>query len=238
MLVLRPEPGAAGTLARARADGFDVQGYPLFLVAPLPWTGPEPHLVDAVMFTSANAARLGGPQLARYAHLPAFAVGATTAAAVREAGFASVESGDEGVQPLIDRIAAQSFSRILHISGRDVRLFDPKGLRVASACVYASVERGNADDLRAMLRPGMILLVHSPRAGTRLAALVPPSERRALHIVAISRAACTACAEGWASAQAADRPQDAEMLALAAQLCDGKTPVATRILAPGQREQA
>lgn len=184
------------------------------------------------MFTSANAARLGGLQLARYRHLPAFAVGAATGKVVREAGFAAVESGDDGVQPLIDLIAARGFSRILHISGRDVRLFDPRGLRIASACVYASVERGNADDLHAMLRPGMILLVHSPRAGARLAELVPQDARTALHIVAISAAALATCDSGWASTQAADRPQDAAMLALAARLCDVGQDVV------GHREQA
>lgn len=184
------------------------------------------------MFTSANAARLGGPQLARYKHLPAFAVGAATGKVVRDTGFATVESGDDGVQPLIDLIAARGFSRILHISGRDVRLFDPKELRIASACVYASVERGNADDLHAMLRPGMILLVHSPRAGARLAELVPQDARTGLHIVAISAAALAACDSGWAGARAADRPQDAAMLALAARLCDVGRDVV------GHREQA
>ena len=212
----------------------------MFLVAPLPWTGPEPHLIDAVMFTSANAARLGGEQLARYAHLPAFAVGATTASAVRDAGFATVESGDDGVQPLIDLIAARGFSRILHISGRDVRLFDPKSLRIASACVYAAVERGNADDLLAMLQPGIIMLVHSPRAGVRLAALVPPADRHAVHVVAISAAALSACEDGWASAQAADHPQDAAMLALAAGLCDGQDDAAAESDATmiGDRDKA
>tara|TARA_R110000868_G_scaffold207706_2_gene456674 strand:- start:92 stop:754 length:663 start_codon:yes stop_codon:yes gene_type:complete len=220
LLVLRPDPGAEGTVAKAREAGFDAQSYPLFLVAPLPWTGPEPHLVDAVMFTSANGARLGGAQLARYTHLPAFAVGGATAQAARDAGFASVESGDDGVQQLVPVLARQGHRNILHISGRDIRTFDPQGLRIVSACVYAAVERGNAEDLLALLTPGMILLVHSPRAGGRLADLVPLDRRSHLHIVAISAAAQTNCGEGWASASAAASPNDHAMLALAAGLCE------------------
>lgn len=207
------------TLARALAAGFEAHAYPLFLVAPLPWTGPEPHLVDAVMFTSANGARLGGAQLARYAHLPAYAVGEVTAQAARDAGFASLESGEDGVQALIGRIAGRHHN-ILHISGRDIRPFDPMGLKVASACVYAAVERGNADDLLQALTPDMILLVHSPRAGARLNELVPAELRSALHVIAISDAALASCGTGWASVAAAKHPRDDAMLALATGLCE------------------
>lgn len=171
------------------------------------------------MFTSANGARLGGAQLARYAHLPAYAVGEVTARAARDAGFASVESGEEGVQALIGTIAGRH-RNILHISGRDIRPFDPLGLKVASACVYAAVERGNADDLLHVLTPGMILLAHSPRAGARLSDLVPPEQRSALHVIAISEAALASCGAGWASVAAAEHPRDDAMLALAAGLCE------------------
>lgn len=216
---MRPEPGADATLAKARAAGFEAQAYPLFLVAALPWTGPEPHLVDAVMFTSANGARLGGQQLTRYTHLPAFAVGDVTAQAARDAGFARLESGADGVQTLAAAILAQGYLRLLHISGRDIRTFDPGDLKVVSACVYAAVERGNQDDLLAALEPDMILLVHSPRAGRRLDELVPLERRSDLHVVAISEAALATCGSGWASACAAAQPRDDAMLALAHKLC-------------------
>lgn len=217
--MLRPEPGAQATLAKARAAGFVAQAYPLFLVAALPWTGPEPHLVDAVMFTSANGARLGGPQLARYAHLPAFAVGDITAQAARDAGFAQVESGADGVQALAETVVARGHHQILHISGRDIRTFDPGDLKVVSACVYAAVERGNRDDLLVALEPEMILMVHSPRAGRRLDELVPVAQRSELRVVAISEAALQSCGSGWASACAAIHPRDDAMLALAHKLC-------------------
>lgn len=206
-------------MQKARAAGFDARAYPLFMTTGLPWTGPDPHLVDAVMFTSANAARLGGEQLDLYRNLPAFAVGGATAQAVADAGFASVTSGNDGVQSLLETIAARGHDRVLHISGRDIRTFDPKGLRVVSACVYAAVEIGNAEDLLALLTPGMALLVHSPRAGERLEGLTPAACRSDLHVIAISDAALASCGTGWASAAAAQSPRDDAMLALAAGLC-------------------
>lgn len=220
VLILRPEPGAARTAAAARALGLQADSYPLFSIVPLPWTGPEPHLVDALMFTSANGARHAGPQLARYAHLPAYAVGAATAAAMDRTGLAATYVGSDGVQSLLRHIATRGHGRVLHISGRDIRPFDPGPLRVTSVCVYAAVDSGSADALAALLAPGTVALIHSPRAGHRLAELVPMAKRPAVHLVAISAAALEAAGLGWASADAPAVPDDQAMLALAAALCD------------------
>ncbi|MDX3910867.1 MAG: uroporphyrinogen-III synthase [Sphingobium sp.] len=218
--MLRPNPGAGATVAKALAAGFEARAYPLFEAVALPWAGPEPHLVDAVMFTSANGARLGGAQLGQYTHLPSFAVGEATAEAVREAGFASPQIGETDVQSLVHRIAADGYRNVLHIAGRDVRAFDPEGLNIISACAYAALEQGDAEGLSGVLPPGMILLVHSPRAGARLAELVLPEHRGHLHLVAISSAALAVCGSGWATACAAEKPRDDAMLALAAGLCE------------------
>ncbi|PZU58752.1 MAG: uroporphyrinogen-III synthase [Sphingobium sp.] len=220
VLFLRPEPDSENSVAAARAAGFDADAYPLFLIAPVPWTGPEPELVDAVMFTSANAARHGGAQLGRYRHLPAFAVGEATAAAVRAAGFASVHAGTSGVQALVDYVLVQGHRAVLHISGHDIRTFDPHGLRVSSACVYAAVESGSAAGLIEHLQSGTAILVHSPRAGARLAALLPLAQRADFDLVAISPAARDAAGTGWRHSFAADEPREKAMLALAAALCD------------------
>jgi uroporphyrinogen-III synthase len=74
--------------------------------------------------------------------------------------------------------------------------------------------------LIAAAAPGTILLVHSPRAGERLAAHLPADRRASLHVVAISANALAACGEGWASGQAPAAPTDDEMLALARRLCE------------------
>jgi uroporphyrinogen-III synthase len=221
LLVLRPEPGATRTVARARAIGLEASAYPLFAIAALAWEPPDPARFDAVLFTSANAARQGGPGLARYHALPAFAVGPATAAAVREAGWVSVAAGTDGVQSIARQIAALGHARVLHIAGEDVRTFDPGALSVRRVAVYTTEPTGDAASLIAKAMPGTILLLHSPRAAARLASLVPMGGRGDLHVVAISPAALASAGTGWASALAAATPDDNALLALAAALCDG-----------------
>lgn len=220
LVVLRPEPGASATADRIRAMGLQVLTVPLFHAVPQPWDGPDPAGIDAAMFTSANGARLAGPELARYRHLPAYAVGQATADAVRAGGFADVEAGDADATALAARIAAAGHRAILHLAGRDVRSFDAAGLRVLRRAVYAMEPAEDGAQLHDRLASGDCLLVHSPRAGARLAALIPRLARDHFRLAAISPAALRACDEGWQKAAAASQPTDTALLALAAGLCD------------------
>lgn len=219
VLILRPEPGASQTAGRARALGLDPIVYPLFQVEPRAWTGPDPASVDALLFTSANAARHGGAGLARYRALPSFAVGAATERAVRAAGFAEVISGRSNAQDIAREIARRGHSRLLHIAGRDVRAFDAGLLRVTRVEAYESVAIGDMPGLAAARRDAAVALVHSVRTVRRLAAFIPLPDRASLAIVAISRAAAEAAGVGWARVCAVDSPDDNAMLALAARLC-------------------
>jgi uroporphyrinogen-III synthase len=82
VLVLRPEPEAQATAARAEVMGMTAVACPLFGGVPVPWTPPDGEF-DAVMLTSANAIRFGGPHLAAYRSLPLYAVGAATADGIK-----------------------------------------------------------------------------------------------------------------------------------------------------------
>lgn len=217
LVVLRPEPGAGRTAERARAMGFRVFSRPLFEAEAIGWSARPATDYDAVLLTSAQAARLAGPALAAYAALPAYAVGAATAAALKEQGFADVVSGDGDGAAIAARIEADGLTHVLHLSGTAVAMHPPGGLHVDVVPVYTMVVR---DELVLPPLAGATVLVHSPRTGARLAALAPPRARQGAHLVAISPAALAACGDGWASAQAAARPNDDEMLALAARLCD------------------
>ena len=83
LLIIRPEPGNASTAARAKAFELDTRSMPLFAVRPIAWVPPDADPYVGVLFTSANAVRTAGPELTRYFHLPAFAVGGTTARLAR-----------------------------------------------------------------------------------------------------------------------------------------------------------
>ena len=101
LAVLRPEPGNAATVARARAAGFATLSLPVFAVVPLAWDVPDPADYDALILTSANAVRHAGAGLDRLRVLPVFAVGARTAAAARAAGFDVAQTGCEDAAALL-----------------------------------------------------------------------------------------------------------------------------------------
>ena len=211
--MLRPEPGTARTATRLEQAGLTVLRQPLFQVAPLAWTPPDPRGFDALMLTSANAVRHAGPGLAALRHLPVLAVGATTAAAARAAGLDVILTGTADAAALLTAARRRGLTHPLHLAGRD---------RTGSGeavIVYAS----NA----LPVPPGVIAgwqdtlaLLHSPRAARRLADLVAPAARARIGIAALGPAVVAAAGPGWAVAAAATDPTDASLVALATSLID------------------
>ncbi|HEY8592252.1 MAG TPA: uroporphyrinogen-III synthase [Sphingomicrobium sp.] len=213
VLVLRPEPGASATVAKAREQGLDAAAVPLFEVEPIDWEAPEPSNFDGVLFTSANAVRHGGDKLKDYRGLQAYAVGQATADEARDAGFGIASVGNSGVARLLHSIDADL--RLLHLCGEDRR--DPEGAKqeITTVAVYRS-KPIEAPDLSCA--NGAVALIHSPRAGARFAELI--TEKGQTSIAAISEAAAEAAGDGWARVEAAPEPTDDALLALAARLCN------------------
>ncbi len=209
LLVVRPEPGNARTLARLRAAGGDARAWPLFAAAPVAWEVPEATGYDALLITSANAVRHAGAGLAALAHLPVIAVGDESAGVARDAGLDVAVVGHGGVARALASARAAGLTRPLHLAGRE---------HVASghpvAIVYASADLDtDTGDFRAAAA-GRIVLLHSVRAAQRVAALVADT-RQGVEIAALSPAICEAAGPGWAFAAAADVPTDAALCRLA-----------------------
>lgn len=213
LLVLRPEPGASATLERARQLGLDATAVPLFEIEPVEWTAPDPGSFDALLLTSANAVRFGGEQLVALRGLPVHAVGDATAEAARGSGFDIASAGEAGVDRLLSSIEPEL--RLLHLTGEHHRSPEAPRQAITRTPVYRAraIER---PDLSAA--SGSVVLVHSPRAGQRLAELV--GSRNAILIAAISPATAAAMGDGWGALEIADRPSDESLLALAARLCN------------------
>jgi len=216
LLLLRPDPGLSISAARAREMRLEVVTCPLFRVEPVAWQAPDPEEYDALLLTSANAARHGGTGLAALRRLPVHAVGGATADAARTAGFeiASVGTGD-----VVDLLASLPRSlRLLHLAGEDRRPL-PEDRKIDRRIVYRASEI-EAPDLPPL--GGFVVAVHSPRAGARLAGLADSRDRTA--IAAISEAAAEAVGEDWERVAVADRPNEPSLLALAALLCHTSPP--------------
>lgn len=219
VIILRPEPGASETAERAGAMGLPVRLCPLFEARAIDWDAPPPERFDALLLTSAQGARLAGPQLALYRGLPAYAVGKATARALEERGFTGVVAGEQDGAAIAARIERDGHRQVLHLGGTTVAPWPQGVLSVERVAVY-TVGEATKVDAQQLVEPGAVILVHSPRAGRRLAELVPVDRRRELHVIAISAAALAACGSGWASRDAPDRPEDERMLALAVRLCE------------------
>ena len=214
LLILRPEPGASATAARAAEVGLEAVVAPIFTLRPLAWEAPDPADHDAILLTSANAPRLAGKQLARFLALPCYAVGETTAEAARAAGFGTIRTGAGDAADAAALMRAEGRQRPLHLCGRE---------HVATGLDSRQVYAADALDAlpakaRAALSENAVVLLHSPRSAGHFAALVG-AERGAIDVAAISPAAAAAAGEGWRRKAAAAAPRDEALLELAAQLC-------------------
>jgi uroporphyrinogen-III synthase len=180
----------------------------LFEVGPVVWNANASEF-DAVVLTSANAIRHGGAGLSKLTSLPAYCVGEATAEEAQAAGFRVAATGSVDAEALAEAIPGGM--RLLHLAGRDHRAI----AGAATIIVYDSrtIEPPPSLDLL----EGGVAMVHSARAGARLAELVQnPS---GIAIAAISERAAGVCGAGWQAIEVAPRPDDPALLALAAELC-------------------
>jgi len=209
LLVVRPEPGNARTVARLRAGGGMVASSPLFTPAPIAWTPPESAGFDALLVTSANAVRLAGAGLARLATLPVIAVGTESAAVARAAGLHVAATGDGGVAEALAAARIAGLTRPLHLAGREhIDSGHP------TVIVYASADVATDAAAFASAAAGCIVLLHSVRAARRVADLIGMT-RDTVGIVALSPAILAAAGGGWAVADAAATPRDDALCDLA-----------------------
>lgn len=215
VLILRPEPGASATAARATALALKTLIRPLFKIRPVAWAAPV-IACDAILLTSANAVRFGGIGLDVYRGCPVFAVGPATADAARRAGFEKVWAGKGDANAAISAMIAAGCRNVLHFSGRDrTRLIDIP-FKIETIVVYAS-ETLSAPEIPL----DAVALLHSARAARRFADIAV--DKSGIAVVAISSAVAAAAGAGWQSMAVSDKPHDAAMLALATGLCETAT---------------
>lgn len=214
LIVTRPEPGNAATVERARAMGFDARAIPLFAARPLDWSGPAIENFDALLLTSAFAARLAGPGLADLAALPVYAVGAATARAAEAVGLTVAKTGSSDAQRLLDDMTSENIHNILWLCGRDRAEFDGSAKAITALPCYAVDPAPVPAEWDALIAAPAMLLAHSARAAQRISQLVGDA-RAHLSLVAISPAVAAAAGDGWRDLAIAGHPDDVAILAQA-----------------------
>lgn len=214
LIVTRPEPGNAATVERAREMGFDARAMPLFAARALDWAAPPVEDFDALLLTSAAAARLAGPGLVRVASLPVYAVGAATARAAEAAGLTVAMTGTADVTGLLEAMTSENIRNILWLCGRDRSEFGARGAAITPLPCYAVDPVSPPAQWSGLIAAPAVLLAHSARAAHRISDLVGAA-RDHLSLVAISPAVAAAAGEGWHSLAIAGQPDDVAILAQA-----------------------
>jgi uroporphyrinogen-III synthase len=226
LFILRPEPGASASVARAAALGLEAVAIPLFEIVASDWQVPDVGAFDGLVLTSANALRWGKAGLEQLRGLPVFAVGKATAEAAREAGFVIAGIGAGDGADLMREVAAGHLGggrapasggepRFLHLCGAE-HVALPGTVAVA---VYEARALAVPDGLAAL--PGQVAAVHSARAAARLREFCAVLELplAGIRVAAISARAAAALGPGWEAVSVAERPDDPALLAAAARLC-------------------
>lgn len=220
LLSIRPEPGAAATLAAGHARGLKIASVPLFALVDRAWEPPSPDSVDALLLGSANAVRLAGPGLGVFAGKPVHAVGQATAEAARGAGLTVASTGEGRLQTVLDRVAPPR--TLLRLAGEEhVPLSPPAGVSLVTRIVYAAEPKPLPAVAEALLHDGAVVLLHSAAAARYLAAECDRLEvdRGQVSLAAMAPRIADAAGGGWRDCRAAATPDEQALLALAADLC-------------------
>ena len=120
VLVTRPLAESHALAARLESLGLAAILAPLMAIEPLPAVLPE-SAIDAILVTSVHATHgLTRHDLKAIRLRPVFAVGATTAAAMRREGFADVRVAGGDAEALVDlvRLTQPGRTRFLYLCGR------------------------------------------------------------------------------------------------------------------------
>lgn len=229
LFVTRPRDDAAHTAKLLRAAGHDVLLAPVLCIEAIaadfgrgPWA--------AVLMTSANAARViaAHPRAEEIKCMPAFTVGARSAAAARAAEFADVASADGAMSDLVRLIVSRlpGVAPLLYLAGEDqagdlAGALGRHGFRVDTAVIYrAVVARELPDALRAALQQGSLdgALHYSRRSTMTLLRLAESAGVLnaviSLDHYCLSAEVAAPLRNAGARAQAARRPDETALLDL------------------------
>ncbi len=221
LVIIRPEPGASATAARARQAGWHVIAEPLFAVRALPWTFPADTEYDALLVGSGNALRHSGSALKNLAHLPVYAVGEKTAALAKQHGFAVAQSGGGGLAALLPALKTDQRQNILWLSGRDYVPLPNHDLTIARIETYVSAPLPMPDALATILDQGAVIALHSARAAVhfRTEALHAGLDPAKISLACFGPRIAEAAGTGWAAIGIAKSHDDEALLEVARQLC-------------------
>lgn len=228
LLLTRPRHDTQALAQKLDDLGHEPICLPLIDIVPRPRFELPAGAFQAVVFSSANAARAiadhPGPD--RFAKTPAFAVGEQSAAAVRQAGFRHIEAAGGSATALanvlIDRLKPAD-GAVLYLSGADVAgdfmgIMTQAGFTMRRVILYDAIALNRLppetlEALRGETLDGVLL--YSPRTATIWRILVENAALTPGQVThyCLSANVAAALAPSYRVA-IAERPTEASLLAL------------------------
>jgi len=218
--LLRPEPGWSASAAAARSIGLTLEGEPLAQVEAVAWQIPDRRF-DGLLVGSANVFRHGAPLIETLWDLPVHCVGETTADAARASGFTVETVGHGGLANVVALLAGRRLNLLRPGGEARIVLDPPAGIEVTDAVVYRLRHLPIGPALADNLGRGGVVLLHSAELARHFGAECERLNlsRAQLDAVLIGPRLVPAAGDGWRAIHIAERPDDAALLALAAQVC-------------------
>jgi uroporphyrinogen-III synthase len=230
VLVTRPEPDAADTVARLGALGIEGLAAPLLERAMLHARLPAADGFAGIALTSANALHALDERgvLERYLGLRVFAVGERTAEAAKQFGFPDVVNAGGSVRHLVEEIATARpagpifYPAARHQSADLAHALAPFGVTVVPARVYEMRAAATLPhSALAGLSDGSLVaaLFYSRRTAetfvTLTASLLPRAERTRIGVLCLSEQIAEPLLEAhFVRASLAEQPSEDAMMAL------------------------
>lgn len=201
--------------------GLPVQAFPLSRIDPVAWDPPAPEHIGGLLLGSANAVIHAGEALALYRDKPAFVVGPATAAAARKAGLQVQMVGAGGLQALLDTMPGGELTLLRLAARRHVDVQLPAGIGVETRVVYQAYNLPLPPELADLLQAPALILLHSAGVAEHFAAECDRLgiDRGGIRIATLGPRITEAAGTGWADARHPQKPLEADLLALARDLC-------------------
>jgi uroporphyrinogen-III synthase len=248
-LVTRPKEDSADLIRALEQRGIEVLAEPLLTIRRKAGIEIDTKGVQALLFTSANGARAFA-ETSPIRELPALAVGDATATALRDLGFARVDSAGGDVEDL-ERLARRRLDptrgKLLHAAGSSVA-GDLSGRLQAAGFEVERVQLYDADPAdalsetaRAEIAAGRIdwVLVFSPRTAATFASVIERAglaeAARKMTLVALSEAVAKATSLAFRRVAVAAEPTQAALLATVDGLTAKPPMTETRPAAPTEK---
>jgi uroporphyrinogen-III synthase len=233
IIIIRPEPDASRDVAWLKRYQVPAIAVPVMKAATRPFELSNIGVLQAVIFTSrhAVAAIVNSPDIGALRALPTYAVGSSTAAAARQAGFAEVITGHGGGSGLVPLLVGDlhphagallwpSATTISFDMAVNLKTFGFAVQRLPVYAMPAQTDIGSQLPDRLLAHSSAAVVAMSARSINLFSAMLRDNQLdhrcHIITVIAASQSIAEAAGSGWADVLLAKATRRSRLLAIAA----------------------